>query len=115
MGRTANAAIVAAWRKRLAQQRRSGLTVAEFCRREEVSPASFYAWRKRWKSEKANSPRPLFVPLEIDLAERLGDDVQIELPGGAVVRLPAQTSVELVQAAIRAAMGSASTDEDTSC
>ena len=35
------------WRKRLGKFERSGLTVAEFCRREHVSQASFYYWAKR--------------------------------------------------------------------
>lgn len=35
------------WRKRFAKYDSSSLTVAEFCRREEVSEASFYYWAKR--------------------------------------------------------------------
>ena len=36
-----------AWRRRLAKFDSSGLTVVEFCRREQVSQASFYYWSKR--------------------------------------------------------------------
>lgn len=111
MGRAAN---VEAWRKRLRRQGRSGLSVAEFCRRENVSPASFYAWRKRLKARKEDSPQPLFVPLAMDLAQG-PSGVEIELPGGAVVRLPAQASAELVATAIRAALGSVSPEEARSC
>ena len=35
------------WQKRIGKFERSGLTVAEFCRREHVSEASFYYWAKR--------------------------------------------------------------------
>ncbi len=35
------------WQALLARATRSGLSVAEFCRREGVSTASFYTWRKR--------------------------------------------------------------------
>jgi len=35
------------WHRRLAKFDSSGLTVVEFCRREQVSQASFYYWSKR--------------------------------------------------------------------
>ena len=35
------------WRERLRKHAGSGLTVAEFCRRQHVSQASFYYWAKR--------------------------------------------------------------------
>ena len=35
------------WRRRLAKFDSSGLTVVDFCRREQVSQASFYYWSKR--------------------------------------------------------------------
>lgn len=36
-----------AWRQRLGKYDGAGVTVAEFCRREHVSEASFYYWAKR--------------------------------------------------------------------
>jgi hypothetical protein len=63
------------------------------------------------------SPVPLFVPVELPLVGDLAAGsqtggpaaglVQIELPGGAVVTLPAEASAELVTTAIRAAMSAA--------
>jgi transposase-like protein len=90
------------------------LSVAEFCRREDVSDASFYAWRRRL-SERVEGRResPLFVPVELAGAEKPIDGVQIELPGGAVVTLPAEASAELVTTAIRAAAGAI--EEAPSC
>ena len=35
------------WRERIERQQQSGLTIAEFTRREGVSPASFYAWKRK--------------------------------------------------------------------
>ncbi len=35
------------WRLLVAEQRRCGLSVRAFCRREAVSEPSFYAWRKK--------------------------------------------------------------------
>jgi Transposase len=34
------------WRQRINRQRESGLSIAEFCRRENVSAHSFYVWRQ---------------------------------------------------------------------
>jgi hypothetical protein len=83
------------WRERLGRFEQCGGTVAEFCRREAVSAATFYAWRARLKAEvKAESqaaPRASFVPVRLPEVvpevvpgpERL----EIELPNGAVVRV----------------------------
>jgi transposase-like protein len=79
------------------------LAIAEFCRREKVSPASFYAWRKRLR-EGQSPGQPPFVPIEVATVEGPTGGVQIELPGGAVVALPAEASAELVATAIRAAI-----------
>ena len=112
MGRTADDSVAAVWAERLARQQRGTLSIAEFCRRERISPPSFYSWRKRLEQDE----RPVFVPVE--LAGTFGASavgVQIELPGGAVVTLPAGASAELVTTAIRASMNSLSTAEDRSC
>jgi putative transposase len=116
MERVEDSAKVEVWRERLARQRRSGLSIAEFCRGAGVSPASFYAWRQRLgASEPARARQPLFVPVELTAVERASDGVQIELPGGAIVTLPGGASTELVATAIRAAMHGAAIEEARSC
>lgn len=47
MARGLNGAKRDAWRRRLAKFDASALTVVDFCRREQVSQASFYYWSKR--------------------------------------------------------------------
>jgi hypothetical protein len=42
MGRVANPELAALWRARVARQQQSGLSVAEFCRREDCTPAAFH-------------------------------------------------------------------------
>ena len=112
MGRTADGSVSALWAERLAKQQRSGWSIAEFCRRERISPPSFYSWRKRLERDE----RALFVPVELSRAgEPSAFGVQIELPGGALVILPAGASAELVTTAIRAAMNSLSAEESHSC
>ena len=116
MGRIANEALALTWRRRVARQLRSQESIAEFCSAEGVSPNSFYAWRRRLR--EADSARPqsaLFVPVELPTSAIAASGVRIELPGGAVVILPAEASAELVTAAIGAVMQAASNVERPSC
>lgn len=116
MGRGASRSVAAAWERRVAAQGRSRLTVAEFCRREGVSPASFYAWRKRLQQpEAAAGSEPLFVALQMPDVPPWSGGLQIELPGGAVVRLPAEAPAALVTTAVRAAMSDGRGQEGRSC
>lgn len=70
--------------------------MAEFCRREGVTEAVFYYWRRRSAGSKVDtSQRPpsavaasAFLPVEVMLEQKL----EIELPGGAVVRCPLSSS-----------------------
>ena len=118
MGRAISKGRAVEWRKRIGRWRRSGLSVAEFTRREHVSQPSFYAWRKRLRQQAPSASRqPMFVPIEMGADDPSPGGVQIELPGGAVVTLPAEASAALVTTAIRAAMStaSASAAEGASC
>ena len=56
------------WRLRLRRQATGGLSIPEFCERERVSTASFYAWRRRLAAPPVTTPsdRPLFVPIRLD-------------------------------------------------
>jgi hypothetical protein len=49
------------WRERIKGQRESGLSIAEFCRRENISTPGFYVWRgklrqaaSRWRQPRGN-------------------------------------------------------------
>ena len=115
MGRTANGAVAGQWRERIDRWRRSGLSVAEFCRQEQVSQPSFFNWRNRLSpqlastnrgpSRSSGSPdrRPRFVQLPA-VPWPGSEEIRIALPGGALVTLPLQAAAELVTTAIRAAM-----------
>ncbi len=101
MARSAKAAVAAVWRERLARWKRSKLSIVAFCRQEQVSQPSFFQWRRRLVSmEPAEEPRR-FVQLP-PVWPAAG--VQLTLPSGAVVTLPAQASAELITVAIRAAL-----------
>lgn len=116
MGRVANEALALAWERRIARQGRSRLSIAEFCSQEGVSAASFYAWRRRLRgAESAGPPAPLFVPVDWPTPAIAAGGVRLELPGGAVLSLPADAPVELVTAAIRAVLPSAAAEERPAC
>lgn len=115
MGRSANGLLARQWRERLSRWRDSGLSIVEFCRREEISQASFFAWRRRLgvgrslvrggkpPGAEVSSREARFLELPPPVWPTSGG-VQITLPGGAVVALPPHASSELVAGAIRAAM-----------
>ena len=67
------------WRELVDRQRESGLSVSEFCRREQTTENSFYRWRRRLTEEVETR----FVPLSITQRAT----VDIELPCGATVKV----------------------------
>ena len=93
----------ARWQALLARATRSGLSVAEFCRREGVSTASFYTWRKRLGAVAGQEPPaaaptcgPAFLDLgalgaggEAGIAAGFGAgwEIELDLGAGAVLRL----------------------------
>jgi hypothetical protein len=89
----------AEWAARLRRFEDSPATAAEFCRREGVSTASFYLWRRRLCPEQT----PRFVPVTV--APPLPPPaVEVAFPNGVVVRIPnAAASPELLLALARGA------------
>lgn len=86
----------ALWGERLRRYERSVLTVAEFCRREEVSVPSFYQWRRRLaesspraRSTRSRGPDPHASPAFQQVMLAGCGVVAIELPSGVRVELPA--------------------------
>jgi hypothetical protein len=131
MGRAASIGLAAEWRARLGRWRRSRLSIAEFCRREQLSQPSFFAWRRRLadlgvpsadRRQRSNttgqerSGPNKKTPRLVQLAPLAWPQaaIQIALPSGALVTLPSHASSELVSAAIRAAMR-APAAEDRPC
>lgn len=95
MARMSDPAKAAQWRQRLDRFGSSSVSVARFCRREGVSVASFYHWRKKLgvKTTPPATPRRsdpqtcAFKPLSITgVASPV---VAVHLPGGARLEVPA--------------------------
>ncbi len=82
------------WQQRLDRFRKSGLAVADFCEREGISTASFYAWRRRLQSDSpphaADAPR--LVPVRL-VTPPANAPVELLLPSGCVLRLSPDTDL----------------------
>lgn len=79
------------WRELVERQLASGLSARAFCRREGLSEASFYAWRRTLDErdgQRGASAKscPAFVPVAVTGGPRAG--FVLELSGGRVLRLP---------------------------
>lgn len=117
MGRKRDLALRETWRMRWKRFSGASVTVAEFCRREGVSQAAFYQWRKRLAEEasagKTTGDDPTSVSGEpagarsgraafVELTWGSSAVVELDLPNGVRVRVPADQEAAL-GAAIRAA------------
>jgi len=118
MGRGNDAGRHVVWRQRLERFAGWSGTVAEFCRREGVAQPTFYQWRKRLRLAGASATRGAAKGLPdamrladaakqgrapfVELSLAATAAVEIELPNGAVVRVPADREA-ILRVAIRAA------------
>jgi transposase len=96
-----DAAATRQWAERLDRFRSGHRTVAAFCAAEGVSPSNFYLWRRRL-AQPARPPTakaPAVVPLRI--SPPFSPPIELILPSGAIVRLPADARPELIVAILR--------------
>ena len=113
-----------AWRERLRRFRACEWTVAEFCRRENVSTAVFYQWRSKLAGQlsgtasgSVDNPAMKALPkfVEVQVSHRgvksktpqtgqphVEERVEIRLPNGTCVLIAAR-EIEALRAAIAAA------------
>ena len=109
------------WRELIDSFDSDRATVAEFCRRQGVSSASFYAWRRKFadvaagESQQPAGYSPAFLPVRVvdrngpDVGLAEADRVQVHLPGGIRVDVPSherELLLELVTAVARPTEGS---------
>jgi len=87
------------WQQIFEQQVLSGLPVATFCKQQQITPSSFYAWRKRLANQvslSSKTGRPVIAenhqdnwlgitPEPIPTASPW--DIELSLPNGVVLRM----------------------------
>lgn len=93
------------WRELIATQARSGLSIRDFCESRELGEPNFYAWRRELAKRDAGGAKaetPTFVPVQVLPTSA----IEVVLPSGMVVRVPAGADGDLavrLVAALRAA------------
>ena len=106
------------WRQRIEDQRQSGLTVSEFCRRQKMSSATFYTWKRKLrgtappKSKRAARQQPAGTPaptagpvskapseaafVQLPLAAASTSPwIELVLVEGTIIRVPQQNLMAL--------------------
>ena len=107
MGRVANPEVASLWRDRVERQRRSGLSILEFCRREGCSAGNFHAWKRRLPASRstvgkskagrrreaspAPSPRGGFVQFPL-VVESM---IEVRFSDGTLLKMPADNLAAL--------------------
>jgi hypothetical protein len=76
------------WRDLVKRQAVSGLSVREFCRREQLAESAFYVWRRtiveRDEASHARRKASAFVPAVVTEEPRHEASLAFELPGGVL-------------------------------
>ena len=83
------------WRRAVAEWRRSGVTVRDYCSVESLAETAFYYWRRELARrdgqarEGRRKGRPLFVPVQVrhETGSAARPLIEIVLSGGCVVRV----------------------------
>jgi transposase-like protein len=92
-----------AWKKRLNRLSQSGMSIAAFCRREKVSQASLYTWRKRFTQASPNSATPQtmrLVPVKVlpNAVPQGNPGIELVFPSGHRLRFSADIEPERLAA-----------------
>ena len=91
------------WREVLHQFMASGLSVREFCKREQLKEPAFYAWRRTiGERDGAGNSEPAFVPAVINGETVYEEAIVLKLPSYLELRLPQTTPAERVAELVHA-------------
>jgi hypothetical protein len=97
------------WRDRLKRHAASGLSVREFCGREELAESAFYAWRRivaeRDGEAMSRQRASAFVPLSVIEQASRETAIEIELAGGRTLRLPSAIAAQRLAEVVHALEG----------
>jgi len=88
------------WAERLERFAAGNHTVVAFCAAEGVSESNFYLWRGRLaQPSPANEPK--IVPIRVTSPPAPAALIELALPSGTVLRLPADARPEFIVAILR--------------
>lgn len=94
------------WRRAIARQAESGLSVRAFCRQEELAESAFYSWRRTLANRDRGTAKadslPSFVPAVVKQERPLAGPIELVLASGATLRLPAAMAAGRVAELVRA-------------
>jgi len=83
------------WRKVLKRFAASGLSVREFCKREQLTESAFYAWRRTiGERDDSRTSGPAFVPAVVTKEMAHESWMAIELASGCVLRFSGAHGIE---------------------
>ena len=99
MARTVNLTRLALWRSRVRRQLASGLSIAQFCAREQCAVSAFYRWKRHFEFMQPKDQLPAtttpstsaFLPVTLravasDPIETAA--IEADLPNGIRLRIP---------------------------
>ena len=111
------------WRDVIRRQSESGLSVAAFCREQQVPPASFFVWRKKLaeadqqdesaaarldagesperEADASHAARARFVPIELSACTPSPANFEIVYPDGYRVVVPFPVEAESLREILR--------------
>ncbi len=95
------------WAERLERFAAGNHTVAAFCAAEGVSPSNFYLWRRRLAQPARTTAvrNTIVVPMHVAPPPAPATPIELALPTGTVLRLPADTRPEVIVAILRGLEG----------
>jgi hypothetical protein len=85
-------------------QRKSGLTIAAYCKRENISPSSWWYWRKRLSSKKVFADHTAHAPVSfLQLPTQAPETQKIDLtqPNGSRITMPVSCDPVFMRRTIR--------------
>ena len=93
------------WRRRLSDQRASGLSAAAWCRKKGLPYSSFMCWKRRLReSDGALAPeQPLFQELVLAGPGPKSAPIEVCLPSGLSIRVPAGADRETLRLVLEVA------------
>jgi hypothetical protein len=85
-------------------QRRSGLTIKAYCKRENISPSNWWYWRKRLLSKKHFSDNHPLAPVSFLHLPAQSPDAQkfdLTLPNGSRISMPLSCTPDYLRQVVR--------------